>query len=365
MSKKNFSKYWEVRNLEALLLCLAFRGSAAERRLMGSFFELFSFGELTQGDSLEEALFLLREVYRRLHLEEASLLAECARLEKRLLEREISFINLLDDRFPPLLRRISSCPFGLFYRGDIELMKQACVSVVGTRKPSSDSIRMCEQIAFSMKDREVCAVSGLAFGVDSLIHKSCLKHGVKTISVLPSCVDRPVPIHNAHIARSILDAGGLLLSENPPGYLVHKGSYVERNRIISGVSEKTLVLEAAIKSGSMSTAGFAIEQDRDLYAMPGSISNPSAGGCNLLISRGARPLLDAEELFSSYPKSKKSEERKELHSELLAYIRERGRVEVDELIRVLGIGEVELITRLSEYEIFGYIRRSLTYVEAL
>lgn len=365
MSRKNLLDHWEVRNLEALLLCLAFRGSGTERRLMEQFFASFSFGEVAEGESFEEALFLLKEVYRRMNLSEAFLLAECASYEKGLCERGISFISLLDDRFPPLLRRISSCPFGLFYRGDIELVKKSCVAVVGTRKPTSDSLRICEQIAFSLKDRDVCVVSGLAFGVDSLIHKSCLKHGVKTISVLPSCVDRPVPIHNANIARSILDAGGLLLSENPPGYLVHKGSYVERNRIISGISEKTLVLEAAIKSGSMSTAKFAIEQGRDLYAMPGSLSNPLAGGCNLLISQGANPLLDAEEVFSSYPKSRKAPERKKPDSELLSYIKERGRVDFDELVQVSGIGEVELITKLSEYEIFGYIRRTLNCVEAL
>ncbi len=377
-------------DIDKLLLYLAFYGGLKERRLMAECFEILSKREDDKGEgeynkaekdedeSLDRAEELIRIICHDVELEIANLDREYAKLRQILEEKKIKFISVLDDDYPPLLREIKGYPFGLFYKGDVSLLSKPCVSVVGSRKASYDASKMCDNIARHLKKTEVSVASGLAFGVDSFIHKACLRHGVKTISVLPSCVDKPIPVNNRKIAFQILEAGGLLISENPPNFNVRPASYVERNRIISGISDRTLVVEAAIKSGSMTTAKFAIEQNRDLYAMVGSISNPVAKGTNYLISQGAKPLVYAEDFYelieeeagecagqTNDDSDNKSEKDSNLNSSILDFIREHGRVEIDEIISNVNLTEVEVISKLTEYEIFGYIRRQGNYLEIM
>ncbi len=362
-----------VLDLEKLLLYLAFYGSYKERRVMEDFFNLLAEDlEDEEVDSFDSPIELMHLIYARFNLDRETLDIQYRELCEVLNEKNIHFISILDDKYPNLLRTIKSYPLGLFYRGDINLLKKTCVSVVGSRKSTYDAVKMAEMLAAYLKDKEVVVASGLAFGVDSIIHKACLRHDVKTISVLPSCVDKPIPVSNRNIANKILEAGGLLISENPPDFNVRPESYVERNRIISGISDRTLVLEAAIKSGSMTTAKFALEQNRDLYAMVGSISNPVAKGTNYLISQGAKPLVYPSDFYQE-PEHEiedvensavDGEEVKEFNeSEILQYIQDKGRVSVDEIIEQMTLNEVEIISKLTEYEIFGYINRHSNFVE--
>ncbi len=185
--------------------------------------------------------------------------------------KDIGYVSVLDDDYPPLLRQIKQYPIVLFYKGDYSILERRCVSIVGSRKAREDSRKTCDLVVKHLKRADVNVVSGLAFGVDSFTHKASLKYGVSAVSVLPSSVDNPIPVTNLFIARAIVESGGLLLSENPPGHMVEQGGYVKRNRIISGLSDRTLIVEAALKSGSMTTAKYALEQNRDVYAVPGSI----------------------------------------------------------------------------------------------
>ncbi len=368
---KRYDKYdgfETLSDIEELLLYLAFYGRHTDRKLMAKYFENISM--IIELEGSEEAEFLenprdiIKTLYKSFKLNNELLHLEYKKMQDALKKRKIKFISVLDDSYPKLLRKISGYPLGLFYRGDISLLSRPCVSVVGSRKSTYDGAKMCDMLAKHLKGSGVVVLSGLAFGIDSLIHNACLKYGVKTVSVLPSCVDNPVPRNNLKIANNILKFGGLLISENPPNFNVRPESYVERNRIISGISDRTLVVEGAIRSGSMVTAKFAIEQNRDLYAMVGSISNPVAEGTNYLISQGAKPLVYAKDFYEIDKKASKEEKKKTYpESDILDYIKDKGRAEVDEIIVQSGLDEVDVIAKLTEFEIFGYLRRQGNYVE--
>lgn len=299
-------------------------------------------------------------------------------IKKSLEAGGLSYFSILDKVYPPLLKHIVQAPLILFYRGNLRALKQKCLSIVGTRKPSFDGIRACDVVIANLAKyfKHISIVSGLALGVDSLVHRASLKYGLSAISVLPSSVIAPTPTTNIHLANQILDSGGLLLSEKFPGHSIRSHSYIERNRIISGLSTKTLIVEAALRSGSMSTARLAIEQGRDVYAMPGSLSNPVAEGCNYLISMGAYPLYKLDALLDDG--EFKVEDREEAseggisalslcYSDdgLLAFIRKNRRLGLEYLGSKFNMAGAELLSKLVEYELEGLIAREGDEIIAL
>lgn len=347
--------------LESLLLYLSFYGKKDEKEQLRAFFQSVEEGAASSD--------ILNRLYLKFGFEVEAFDDKMSEIRSLLLERKIGYISVLDEAYPALLREIKTYPLGLFYRGNLELLSYPCVSVVGSRRATYDAGKMCDLLAKHFLKKKIAVVSGLAFGVDALVHKSCLHREVKTIAILPSSVDEPIPVSNLNIAESIIKKGGLLLSENPPGYRVHASSYVERNRIISGISDRTLIVEAALRSGSMSTASFAIEQDRDLYVMPGSISNPVAEGCNYLIAQGAKVLYRAEDFyeFSSEETEEFFEQTEQDRMEELLFglLKERGKMDLDEVLTKLKMEKEEILAKLIELELMGLIRRSNQFLELL
>lgn len=287
---------------------------------------------------------------------------------KLLMDKGIGVLYVIDDDYPVLLREISTYPLVLYYRGERSLFSKSCVSIVGSRKLSYDGKKTCDSLVRYLSKFDVCVVSGLAFGTDAMVHLASLRYKVHAISVLPTAVDNPIPKSNLSIANSILSAGGLLISEKAPGYQVQKHSYVERNRIISGISDRTLIVEAAIKSGSMSTAEYAIEQNRELFALPGSISNPVAEGCNYLIHCGATPLYRPEIFYDIEGKINGKETKTDSFPEsgelsLLSKIKSEGRVDIEQLKSQFKISDSEFFSKISEYELLGKVTRNGRWVE--
>lgn len=279
---------------------------------------------------------------------------------ERLKSKNIVYISVLDDEYPALLRHIKDYPLGLFCNGDISLLNRELLSVVGTRKPSYDGRKMCDQLLRHISRTDLVMVSGLAFGIDELIHKACLKYKVPTISVIPGTVEAPVPVQNRYIAKLIIQKGGLIISEKPHDHTIKKYSYVERNRIISGMSKKLFVVEAAIKSGSMTSANHAAEQGREVLAMPGSISNEVAKGCNYLIYNGATPIYEPSQIIEVKEQQKiirKSD------SKIIDYLQDKSKVLIDELIIELEMSARDLMLEIKKLELRGEIRRFGQYVE--
>lgn len=216
--------------------------------------------------------------------------------EQMLRAHQIQWISCLSAHYPALLSEIADFPLGLFYRGNIGLLQDPYkVVIVGTRKPSYDGVRMSDDMVNYLSKLPFIIISGLAFGIDALAHQGALSYGCPTIAVLASSVDQVTPRSHEGLAQRILDQNGLIISEYAPNQITKPHCFLSRNRIMSGMVEKVFVVEAGIGSGSLSTANHALEQSRLIYAMPGSRSNQSARGTNLLLRLGAFPVVEPED----------------------------------------------------------------------
>ena len=174
------------------------------------------------------------------------------------------------------------------------------VAIVGTRKPTNYGADITRQLAQKLAERGVVIVSGLALGTDAIAHQGALAANGSTIAVFAHGIDHISPRTNAWIAEQMLDHGGALISEYEPGTTAHLGRFLERNRIVSGLSDALIVTEAAARSGTFNTVSHALEQGRDVYALPGPITSPMSRGCNQLIAQGATPITDVDEFVDRF-----------------------------------------------------------------
>ena len=195
-------------------------------------------------------------------------------------------LTVTDPAYPPLLKQIPDPPFALFVRGDAALLSEPQLAMVGSRNPSVEGRRNAEEFAEYLARCGLVIVSGMALGIDAASHKGALKGG-KTVAVWGTGLDKPYPPRNRELAQQILEQG-VIVSEFPPGTPPLPTHFPRRNRIISGLSVGTLVVEAARQSGSLITARLAAEQGREVFAIPGSIHNPMARGCHRLLRDGAK-----------------------------------------------------------------------------
>ena len=209
---------------------------------------------------------------------------------------ETAIINIDDERYPAQLKEIADPPRQLYCAGDVSLMNSFCVAVVGSRKNSQYGSWAAKAVSSKLTAAGACVVSGMARGIDTCAHLAALGSGGKTIAVLGTGLDVCYPAANRQLKEQI-EKKGLLITEYPPGYPVHKGNFPKRNRIISGLSAATVVAEAGNNSGSLITAQLAAEQGRSVYVIPANINNPNALGGNLLIRDGAMPLMIIDDLI--------------------------------------------------------------------
>lgn len=192
-----------------------------------------------------------------------------------------------DPNYPVLLKEIHDPPAVLYAKGELDSFEQATVAIVGSRKPSITGSETAKRFAYELAKNQISIVSGLALGIDAQAHSGCLEAGGKTIAVMGTGIEYIYPRQHQALAEKIADKG-LIISEFPLKTPAAAGHFPRRNRIISGLSLVTLVVEAAIRSGSLITARLALEQNRDVLAIPGSILNPQARGCHYLLQQGAK-----------------------------------------------------------------------------
>lgn len=208
----------------------------------------------------------------------------------------VSVLISTDANYPARLREIEQPPPVLFVRGEWSPEDQLAVAIVGTRRVTAYGRQIADQLSARLASAGITIVSGLARGVDQIAHSSALAAGGRSIAVLGSGVDRIYPPENRALAEKIAGSGALL-SDYPMGTAPESGNFPPRNRIISGLSVATIVVEAGETSGALITAEFAAEQGRDVFAVPGSILAPQSKGTNRLIQNGAAPLLEAEDVL--------------------------------------------------------------------
>ena len=270
--------------IRAALLVSALPGMtpALMRQAAGRFASFAAYLAATPGDCpppLDEPL----RHYRRQR-------ASCERgadvAAARLASLAIDLLPLSDTRYPALLREIDRPPPLLYVRGAVDLLSLPQLAIVGSRRASRGALEDARAFAAQLAGGGLVITSGLALGIDGAAHRGALATG-RTIAVLGTGVDVVYPRQHAGLAAEILAAGGSLVSEFPPGFPVRRESFPQRNRIISGLAMGVLVVEAAVKSGSLITARLAMEQGREVFAIPGSVHNPQVRGCHQLIREGA------------------------------------------------------------------------------
>jgi DNA processing protein len=199
----------------------------------------------------------------------------------------IKLISYYDKEYPELLREIADSPLILACKGNLTLLKSNTVSVVGTREPSEYGISITKELCNYLSTQNITTVSGMAFGIDALVHLN----STQTIAVLPTFPSKSIPVSNKDIYSDILSKDGLIISDNLFEDSVQNYMYVSRNRIIAGLSKKTVVTEAGENSGALITAQYAFDYDREVYAVPGNIYAKESLGCNKLIESNVAKIL--------------------------------------------------------------------------
>jgi DNA processing protein len=212
---------------------------------------------------------------------------------------KVNTLKLTDPNYPEALKHISGIPSRLFWIGSepknwLELPK---VAIVGSRKISAYGRQVTSSLAGELAGAGIVIISGLAFGVDAAAHEATVEAGGTAVAILPTPVEDIHPVSNQHLARKIIGSGGTLISEYSVGSQIHKNNFIERNRIVSGLADVLLITEAAVNSGSLHTARFALEQGKTVMAVPGNITSPTSEGCNNLIKSGAIPVTEAKDVF--------------------------------------------------------------------
>ena len=210
----------------------------------------------------------------------------------------VKICTLQEEQYPSLLKSVYNPPAVLFYRGELDIFSRG-IAVVGSRRPSAYGCSAAENIAADLAKQSVVVVSGAARGIDTAAHRGALRTG-HTIAVLGCGIDYVYPPENKMLLQEIA-ANGAVISEYPPGTVPQPGFFPARNRIISGLTQGTVVVEAAEKSGALITAEMALNEGRDVFAVPGSIYSSQSVGCNRLIQQGAKLICSAADVIEEYP----------------------------------------------------------------
>lgn len=272
--------------------------------------------------------------------------------------------QLKPNEFPPLLREIPDAPEELWLEGVLPKWdKTRVLAVVGSRKYSQYGKDACEKIISGLAGYSIIIVSGLAIGIDTIVHKAALKAGLITIAVPGSGLDRSVlhPRSNARLADEIVESGGALISEQPPTAPAGLHTFPRRNRIMAGLSHAVLIAEAGEQSGTLITARLALDYNREVMAVPGSIFSPNSFGTNYLIKQGAVPVTESGDILKIFGLEEKENGQGKLFENLSP--QEKKIVEIlfiealsrDELIKELEMSVSEANTLLSAMEIKGII----------
>lgn len=220
------------------------------------------------------------------------------KITKILQQENIYCLTRNDENYPELLKQIYDPPFCLFVRGNLDMIKFP-IAVVGTRKFTNYGQQITEEIVSQLAQQGITIISGLALGIDGIAHNATIEAGGKTIAVLGTGINKKhiYPAAHYQLSEKIIASGGALISEYPPGALPSKYSFPRRNRIIAGLSVGTLVIEAPEESGSLITAQYALDNNREVFAIPQNITSINSTGVNNLLKNGAHLITQAEDIL--------------------------------------------------------------------
>lgn len=272
----------------------------------------------------------------------------------------IEILTVEDDRYPSKLLNLPDRPLVLYAKGDLSLLEEECLAVVGTRSPTNYGKIVTEKFVGALATAGFVIVSGLCYGVDEISHKKTLAVGGKTIAVVGSGFNNVYPATNTNLANQIAKEG-LLLSEYPPSFVAKRYTFPRRNRIVAGLCDGVLITEAGVKSGTVYTKDFALEYGKDIFAVPGSVLSDKSELTNELIKTAqAECVLSVEDITQHYGRQKKSEKRQievSFDEQTILSLLESGEKDMDYLAEKSNIPINILSSCLTTLEIRGLIRR--------
>ena len=250
---------------------------------MGSFRQLFESRDSVNNPALDQQLQIIRKAYHAGQWQ-----AEVDKIGKTLDQFQAQIVPITSEDYPPQLQQITKPPPLLYIRGNPHCLNLPQLAIVGSRRMTKGGEVIATSWAKSLAASGFTITSGMAVGIDSCAHRGALEaHQGVSIAVIATGIDRIYPSRNASLAEQIIEKGGALVTEFAPGTPPLPAHFPQRNRIISGLSLGVLVVEAALKSGSLITAKYALEQNREVFAIPGSMNSPQSKGCHQLIKQGA------------------------------------------------------------------------------
>jgi DNA processing protein len=273
--------------------------------------------------------------------------------------------TISSDKLPPLLREIDNPPEKLFVKGEL-CPEQKYIAIVGSRKATSYGKKVTRHIAYELSGMGFCIVSGLALGIDTFAHEFALEAGGKTVAVLACGLDRIYPYENSKLAEKI-SKNGALISEYEKGAAPIKYRFLERNRLISGMSIATIVVEAGEKSGALITARHAVLQGREVFAVPGDIDRSESKGCALLLKEGAHPFVSVMDVLENlniqsnimtYIKKKNQNSLSEEEKEIFKLVAKGSETSFEEIMRFSNFHISKIQSIISILELRGLIERS-------
>lgn len=281
--------------------------------------------------------------------------------KEKLAAKQIKILTFDNEKYPLNLRYIYSPPPVLYYKGDLGLLAQNAIAIVGSRKASVYGKKVAEKISYDLAQNGIVIVSGMARGIDSMAHLGALKARGATIAVLGCGLDVVYPRENKELLTQII-SHGLVISEFPPGTPPEASNFPRRNRIISGLSLGVVVVEAAERSGSLITADLALEQGREVFAVPGPAGSPYCKGTNRLIKQGAKLVENAEDILEEFGlglsggKPTETPVLSSLEQQIVRLLSWEP-VDFDYLHANLNIEPEELLSQLTLLEIKGIIQQ--------
>jgi len=253
-----------------------------------------------------------------------------------------------DESYPSLLREIPFPPLGIYYRGNLPSEGERLIAIIGTRKATVEGQKLGIALGESLARAGVGVISGLALGIDAGGHDGALRGKGKTYAVLANGLSSVYPRQNEQLARKILEEGGGLLSEYPMECPPYPNRFIERNRIVSGLAEGVVIIEAPERSGTLATARFAIEQNREVFVVPGPVAHPNYVGSLKLLREGARLISNPEDLLEDL-----GIEKVEVKEEDLKLTSKQKKIieVVKEQIEPVSVDRIEEITKISTQEL--------------
>ena len=275
---------------------------------------------------------------------------------------KINTISPLDHKYLQILAHIDKPPKTLHIMGEIPTERRPSVAIIGARKPTAYGREVTHALAYKLATKGVVIISGLALGVDTIAHSAALEAKGTTIAVQANGLHKLYPSTNRRVGENIVANGGAIISEYPSGTEPMQFRFLERNRIVSGLADIVIVTEAASRSGTLNTAGHAIAQGKDLFAVPGNITSPMSAGCNQLLRQGAQPLLSTDDILDLLMPNTSQKSQASLaigENQLEQHILDSlaaGMRDGDEILSTSSADPSEFNTALTMLEIRGIIR---------